>query len=141
MAIFNNTNPLKFQPTTPIKFYTKEITYVPGQGNTTVWQELNSDGYTVFYCEWRTIYGDRALTAETLGVKESATIRTFYNPNIYNKITRVQAIIVKNLDETAFINGVPDKNNPNLYELWGGVDNVLEENQFMEFRVRRYEGW
>ena len=140
MAIFNNTNPLKFNPNTPIQFYTKETTYIPGKGNTTTWQELDSDGYKVFYCEWRTMYGDRALTAESLGVKDSATIRTFYNPNIYNKITRVQTIIVKNLDNAAFVDGEPDKNNPNLYELWGGVDNVLEENQFMEFRVRRYEG-
>ena len=140
MATFNNTNHLKFNPSTPIKFYTKETTYVAGQGNTTTWQELNSDGYKVFYGEWRTTHGDRALTAETLGVKDSATIRTFYNPNIYNKITRVQTIVIKNLDKTAMVNGQPDKNNPNCYELWGGVDNVLEENKSMEFRVRRYEG-
>lgn len=140
MAVFNNTNPLKFNPSTPIQIFTKETSYVPGQGNTTTWQELDSDGYKVFYCEWRTMYGDRALTAETLGVKNSATIRTFYNPHIYNKINKEQAIIVKNLDDTAFINGEPNKNNPNLFEVWGGVDNVLEENKFMEFRVRRYEG-
>lgn len=140
MAIFNNTNPLKFNPSTPIKIYTRKTDYIPGKGNVTTWQELNSDGYKVFYCEWRTMYGDRALTAETMGIKESATIRTFYNPNIYNKITRVQTLIVKNLDETAFVEGQPDKDNPNLYELWGGVDNILEENRFMEFRVRRYEG-
>lgn len=140
MAVFNNTNPLKFNPSTPIQIFTKETSYVPGQGNTTTWQELNSDGYKVFYCEWRTMYGDRAMTAETLGVKNSATIRTFYNPNIYNKINKEQAIIVKNLDDTAFVEGKPDKDNPNLFELWGGVDNVLEENKFMEFRVRRYEG-
>ena len=95
----------------------------------------------MFYGEWKTTYGDRALVAEGLGVKESATFRTFYNPNIINKITREQTLIVKNLDDTVFIDGEPDKNNPNIYELWGGVDNVLEENQFMEFRVRRFEGW
>ena len=137
---FSNTNPLKFNPSTPVKFYIKVTEYIPGQGNTTTWQELDSDGYKVFYGEWRTTYGDRALTAESLGVKESATFRTFYNPNIINKITREHTLIVKNLDDKAFIDGDPDKNNPNLFELWGGVDNVLEENQYMEFRIRRYEG-
>ena len=140
MAIFNSKLPLKFNPTTPIKFYTKETTYIPGKGNVTEWKELVSDEYNTFYCEWRTMYGDTALTAETLGIKESATAKTFFNPNIYEKIRRVQTIVVKNADNTAFKNGEPDKKNPNVYELWGGVDNILEQNLHMEFRVRRYEG-
>lgn len=131
---------LKFNPNTPVKFYTKETVYVPGQGNTTTWQEIDSDGYKVFYCEWRGSFGDRAMSAEALGVKDSATVRTFYNPNVYAKLKTVQVIVVKNADTTAIVGGTPDKNNPNCYELWGGVDNIKEENQFMEFRVRRYEG-
>ena len=27
--------------------------------------------------------------------------------------------------------GEPDKLNPNCYEVWGGVDNVLEANQYL----------
>lgn len=140
MAIFNTRLPLKFNPTTPVKIYTKKVEYIQGQGNTTTWEELDSDGYNVFYCEWRMMYGDRALTAEGLGVKESATVKTFYNPNIYNAIRKSQTLIIKNIDETAFKDGKPVRDNPNLYELWGGVDNILEENRYMEFRVRRYEG-
>ena len=139
MRRINSKQPINFNPTTPIKLYTKETEYIPGQGNVTEWKELNSDGYTTFYCEWRTMYGDRAITAETLGIKESATIRTFYNPIIYNKLRTTQVIIAKN-GANILKDGVPDKNNPDCYELWGGVDNVLEENRFMEFRVRRYEG-
>jgi len=139
MRRISSKQPINFNPTTPIKFFTKETTYIPGQGNTTTWQELDSDGYTTFYCEWRTMYGDRAITAETLGIKESATIRTFYNPIIYNKLRTTQVIVAKN-GANILKDGVPDKNNPDCYELWGGVDNVLEENRFMEFRVRRYEG-
>lgn len=131
---------LKFIPNTPINFYTKETTYIPGQGNTSSWVQVTSDFYDTFYCEWRGSFGDRALSAAALGIKDSATIRTFYNPVIYEKIRREQTIVVKNADDTAFIEGEPDKNNPNLYELWGGVDNVKEENQYMEFRARRYEG-
>ena len=130
---------IKFNPTTPIKFYTKETIYVPGQGNTTTWQLLVSNGYSHFYCEWRGSFGDRALSAEALGIKDSATIRTFYNPSIYNKLRTTHVIIAKN-GADIMKDGVPDKNNSNCYELWGGVDNVLEENRYMEFRVRRYEG-
>lgn len=130
---------LKFNPNTPIKFYSKETVYVPGQGNTSTWQEIDSDGFTTFYCEWRGTFGDRVLSAEALGVKESATIRTFYNPTIYNKLKTVQVIIAKN-GANILVGGMPDKNNSDCYELWGGVDNVKEENQYLEFRVRRYEG-
>ena len=131
---------LRFNPNTPLKFYSKETTYVPGKGNTTTWEEINSDGYSVFYGEWKGSFGDRAFTAESLGVKDSATIRTFYNPNIYAKLKTIHVIVIKNADETAIVDGKLYKNNPNCYELWGGVDNVLEENKYMEFMVRRYEG-
>lgn len=131
---------IKFNPNTPIKYYSKETTYVTGKGNVTTWQEIVSDGYNTFYGEWRGTFGDRALSAEALGVKESATIRTFYNPNVYEKLRSVKVIVVKNGDTKALVSGAPNKANVNVYELWGGVDNVLEENKYMEFRVRRYEG-
>jgi len=131
---------LKFNPTTPIKFYTKESSYVPGQGTVNTWSLLASGGFNTFYGEWRGSFGDRAMSAEALGVKDSATIRTFYNPITCAKLKTVKVIVVKNADSTAIVNGEPNLNNPNVYELWGGVDNVLEQNQFMEFRVRRYEG-
>lgn len=131
---------LKFNPNTPLKFYAKESgPYVPGQGAVTAWVEVTSNEFNTFYCEWRGSFGDRALSAQALGVKDSANIRTFFNPIIYDKLRTVQVIIAKN-GANILVDGVPDKNNPNCYELWGGVDNVLEENQFMEFRVRRYEG-
>lgn len=141
---------LQFNPTTPVKFYAKSSAYVQGQGDTTTWSLIESitkpagetpaEKASVFYCEWKGTFGDRALSAESLGVKDSATLRTFYNPDIYAKLKTVQVVVVKNADITAIVGGVPNKNNPNVFELWGGVDNVLEENRFMEFRVRRYEG-
>jgi len=131
---------LKFNPNTPVQFYAKESVYVPGQGQTAQWTPIVTDGNGVFYCEWKGSYGDRAMTAQAMGVNDSATVRTFYNPVIYEKLRTVQVVIIKNADNTAIVNGVPNKNNPNCYELWGGVDNVAEENQFMEFKTRRYEG-
>lgn len=131
---------MKFNPNTPMEFWAKESTYIPGQGQTTVWQKIETDGYSVFYGEWRGGFGDRALTAQSLGVNDMATVRTFYNPVLYQKLRTVQVVVIKNADFAAIVNGEPSKNNPNCYELWGGVDNIKEENQYMEFRVRRYEG-
>jgi len=130
---------MKFNPTTPIQFYAKESEYVSGQGMIESWKLVKSGAYDTFYCDWQGTYGDRAISAEALGVKDSATIRTFYNPTVYEKLRRVQVVVVKNADSEAIIDGEPDENNPNVYALWGGVDNVREENQFLEFRVRRYE--
>lgn len=142
---------MKFNPTTPIKLYAVTSSYVKGQGPSETWSLVESIvtpavGQTpavkasVFYCEWTGAYGDRAMSAEALGVNDSATIRTFYNPAVYAQLKASQVVILKNADSTGIIGGVPDKNNANVYELWGGVDNVKEENQFMEFKVRRYEG-
>ena len=131
---------MKFNPTTPVKFYAKSTNYVAGQGQTASWELIESGDYSTFYAEWIGAYGERATAAEALGVKDSATIRTFYVPALYAKLRSVQVLAVKNADATAVANGIPDHNNPNLYEVWGGVDNVREENQYMEFRVRRYEG-
>lgn len=140
---------MKFNPTTPVKFYAKSSEYVSGQGMTDTWNLVKSGDYDTFYCEWLGTYGDRAISAEALGVKDSATVRTFYNPTIYEKLRSVVVVVIKNADSTAIVctdpkEGdpvcTPNKSNPNVYEVWGGVDNVREENQYMEFRVRRYEG-
>lgn len=131
----------KFNPTTPIQFYyAKDGEYTPGQGATKTWEIIQSGEYNVFYCEWTGTFGDRAMTASAIGVNDSATVRTFFNPVIYEKLRTEKVIIAKNIDPYALKDGVPDKNNPNVYELWGGPDNVREENRFLEFRVRRYEG-
>ena len=131
---------MRFNPNTPIKFYAQATAYVPGQGNTTSWQAIASGSINTYWCEWTGSFGDRAMSAQALGVKDSATIRMTFNPTIYDKLRTEKVLIIKHADASAIVGGVPNKNNPNVYELWGGVDNVKEERQFMEFRVRRYEG-
>jgi head-tail adaptor len=126
---------LKFNPTTPIVFYVSVSEYVPGVGQTETWQEIGT-----LYGEWRGSFGDRRLNAQALGVSDSATVRTFYHPDIYSKMKTNRTVVIKNADATAIKDGEPDKLNPNCYEVWGGVDNVLEANQYLEFSVRRYEG-
>lgn len=131
---------MRFNANTPLKFYGQTVTYVPGQGNTTVWAVIKSGNFETFWAEWTGSFGDRAMSAQALGVKDSATIRMTFNPTIYDKLRTEKVVIIKNADASAIVGGVPNKNNPNVYELWGGVDNVKEERQFMEFKVRRYEG-
>ena len=120
---------LKFNPTTPVRFYALVSEYVPGTGQTETLREIG-----MLYSEWKGSFGDRKLNAQALGISDPATVRTFYHPEIYQNLKTRKVIAVKNGD------GEPDKLNPNCYEAWGGVDNVLETNQFMEFSVRRYEG-
>lgn len=127
---------MKLNPTTPLLFYAKKGAYVPGDGSTVAWEKIVPDA---LYAEWKGGFGDRALTAQSLGVSDMATVRTFFHPAIYNALKTKQVVVIKNADSTAIKSGVPDKDNPNCYELWGGVDNVEESNRFMEFRVRRYE--
>ncbi len=127
---------MMFNPTVPLLYYAKTASYVSGQGTASTWTKVIDDA---FYCEWRGGYGDRALAAEAVGVSDMATIRTFYHPTVYEKLRGAEVVVIKNADATAIVSGAPDKNNPNVYELWGGVDNVEEADQFMEFRVRRYE--
>lgn len=136
---------IKINPTTPVNFYAKNSVYVNGQGHTSAWEKIEieiseTQAISTFYGEWRGSYGDRVTSAQALGVNDSATFRMFYNPEIYNKLRTTQVLIVKNADQTAFENNEIDSNNPNVYELWSGVDNIQEENKYMEFRIKRYEG-
>lgn len=135
---------LKLNPTTPIAIYAENETYTPGIGATKTWEQVKSTiGETetgIYYCEWRGSYGDRLLTAQSLGVRDLVTIRMTYNPDVYNALLQKECLIVKNADSSAMQDGQPDKTNVNTYELYSGVDNVAQENQFMEFQARRYQG-
>lgn len=120
---------------TRIKCYIKKSTYVSGEGQTTTWEPSE-----IFMCKWTGSFGARAMEAQALGVNDSATVFMRYTPDLYTKLRTEQVIVIKDADNTAISGGVPDKNNANVYELWGGVDNVDEKNHFIEFKVRRYEG-
>lgn len=126
---------IKFNPTTPIRFYVAETDYTAGAGQTTTWRDIG-----LLYGKWQGSFGDRKLQAQALGISDSASVMTFYHPEIYEKLRTCRVLAIKNNDSSAIVDGEPDVLNTNCYEVWGGVDNVLEANQFMEFSVRRYEG-
>jgi hypothetical protein len=131
---------LKFTPSIPYSVYAKTVLYTPGTGHESTWSIVESDGKTVFYCEWQGSHGDRAIAAQAAGVTTSARVRAFYNPHVFEALSSRAAVIVKNAGADALKDGAPDKDNPNVYELWGGVDDVLCERLYIEFQVRRYTG-
>lgn len=135
---------MRYIANTPIKFFKEANEYVPGVGSESGWKEVTSKAaggnVSVYFCEWIGTFGDQALSAQAMGVSESARIRMPYNPDVYSALQSSRVIVVKNADPNVIKNGAPDKSNPNAYELWGGVDNVKNQNLEMEFRVRRYEG-
>lgn len=135
---------IRFNPTTRIQLYRRTNDYIPGKGSNAEWELLGSSisdamETNTFFCEWRGTYGDRLLSAQAQGVRESATIRMVFNPKLLDAMQRAPVVIVKHADGTAIKNGQPDSANPNVYEVWSGADNVAQENLFMEFMVRRYE--
>lgn len=123
--------------TVPLLYYSADSSYVAGEGQSTVWTQVIPDA---LYAEWRGGFGDRALAAQAVGVSDMATVRTFYHPILCDRLRCIRVLVVKNGDQTAVQDGKADRFNPNLYELWGGVDDIEEAHQFLEFRVRRYEG-
>ena len=130
--------------TTAISFYSLETTYVVGQGVTSAWTLIESslsdtERVSVFFCEWVGSYGEMKLAAQAQGVSESARVRMPFVPAVYEKLRSVKVVIAKNADSSIIVDNVPDAANINAYRVWGGVDNLREENQYMEFNVSRYE--
>ncbi len=125
--------------TTAISFYEKVNAYTSGQGTSVTWTLYTEDTMSVFSCEWRGTHGNAQMSAQAVGVLDSARIRMPYVPDLYEKLRTAEIVIVKGADASAIVNGEPNEQNPNTYTVWGGVDNMQQENRFMEFNVRRYE--
>lgn len=127
---------MRFNPTTPLLYFAQEAEYIPGEGQNVTWKKVLPKS---LYAEWRGGFGDRALSAHAMGVSDMATVKTFYHPTLYKALAGSRVLVIKNGDVSAVTNDGPKADNQNLYEIWGGVDNVGEADQFMEFRARRYE--
>lgn len=130
--------------TTAVSFWEKVTTYVPGQGNTTTWQLYTEGTMSVFPCEWRGKFGygrrgNETYEADAEGVIDRAVIRMPFIPGLYDKLRTGAVIVIKGADDSALIDGEPNPGSPNVYETYGGIDNIYEENQYIEFLVHRYE--
>lgn len=131
--------------TTAVSFWEKVSTYEAGKGNTTTWTLYTEGAMSVFPCEWRGRLisgrrGNSTFDVDAEGVIDLATIRMPFIPGLYDKLRTGAMIVIKggNL-ETALVNGEPNPQCPDVYEAIGGIDNIYEENQYMEIHVRRYE--
>lgn len=127
---------------TPISFWEKATSYVAGQGNTTTWTLYSEGEMTVFPCEWRgkILAGknqNEVFDGDAEGALERAVIRMPFIPALYDKLRSGAMIAVRGFlpeGETE-----PNLTSQNVYEVFGTVDNILEENQYMEFQLARYE--
>lgn len=130
--------------TTAASFWEKVTTYVPGQGNTTTWRLYTEGTMSVFPCEWRGRFGygrrgNETYEADAEGVIDRAVIRMPFIPGLYDKLRTGAVIVIKGADDSALIDGEPNPGSPNVYETYGGIDNIYEENRYIEFLVHRYE--
>ncbi len=133
---------MRMSYTTPIKFaYSEESNERDGLSRTIieVTSQFGENEINVFWCEWRGEHGTQVYMSQSASVNDTATVRMPFNPSIYKALKEKTVYIGKNavpIDISE--DGLPDEENPNIYILWGGVDNVLENNQILEFKVRRY---
>ncbi|MHC1772950.1 MAG: hypothetical protein AB9907_14715 [Flexilinea sp.] len=135
---------LRAKFTTAVSFYEQTTTYTSGQGVEKAWtryeSELSDDSKIfVFFCEWIGTYGEMKIAAQAQGVSDSARVKMPYIPELYNKLRTQKIVIAKHADDDVLSDGEIDASNVNAYRVWGGVDNIREENQHMEFNVMRYE--
>lgn len=135
---------IKARFTTAISFWEKVTTYAPGEGNTTQWKLYTEGIMSVFPCEWRNkwIAGrnrNETYLADAEGVSERITVRMPYIPRLYDLLRSKSVVVVKGADGKAIVDGEPNPGSLNVYEVFSGVDNIYEENQYMEFHLTRYE--
>ena len=130
--------------TTAVSFWIKESTYEAGKGNTTSWSLYTEGAMSVFPCEWRGKFGygkrgNETYDADAEGVIDRAVIRMPFIPGLYDKLRTVSVVIVKGGVRGGLCYGEPNPGDPDTYEAYGGIDNIYEENQYMEFHAHRYE--
>ena len=135
---------IKARFTTAVSFWEKVSTYTQGQGPTTEWKLYTEGAMCVFPCEWRGKFGygkmgNATYEADAEGVLDRATIRMPYVPDLYNKLRTSAVVVGKGADGHAIKDGEPNPEDPNTYEVYGGIDDIYEEHQYMEFHVHRYE--
>lgn len=127
---------MDIRPTIPLWFYKPVIAYSAGAGKSATWEIILS---SPLYCEWTGGYGDRAIMAASIGVSDFATVRMYYHPDIYKAMSADRIFLARDTTIGAIIDGIPQLDCINLYEVWGQPDNYKNENRYMEFRVKRIE--
>jgi len=130
--------------TTAVQFYFRQRVYTAGQvGTTDSWIRFRSligeNVIETFWTDWQGSYGSQQIQAMSMGVYDLCTLRMDYHPDLYALLRTREALIIKNASPTAVIGGVPVRSHPDVYTLWGAVDDVRSMRKVMEFKVRRFE--
>lgn len=131
-------------PNTAVQFYSQESTYQPGQvGASKSWVKFTSaigeSSLDVFWADWRGSFGSQQIQALSMGVYDMCTLRMDYHPTLYQLLRTKEVLVVKDAAANAVISGVPVRNHPDVYVVWGGIDDIHSLHRIMEFKVRRFE--
>lgn len=133
------------RPTTAACFYYQVSSYQPGQvGSSKSWIKFTSavgeNTLDVFWTDWQGSFGTQQLQAMSMGVYDSGTVRMDYHPELYQLLRTKEMLIIKDAAMDAVADGVPVRNHPDVYIVWGAVNDIRSMHRIMEFKVRRWEG-
>lgn len=136
---------VKMYCNTAVQFYTQEKAYTPGQvGPTKKWSkfisQIGDDSIDVFWADWRGSFGQQQIQAMSMGVYDLCTVRMNYHPELYKLLRTKEVLLIKDAASDAVdTDGQPVRNHPDVYKLWGAVDDIRSMRRIMEFKVRRWE--
>ena len=136
---------IEISTNTAVKIFYKTKQYAAGSvGTKESWEIFRSslDSFTleVFWVDLRGSYGSQQVKAMSLGVYDLCTVRMDYHPTLYRLLQTREVILIKNASAAAIdAAGHPILSNPDVYTLWGAVDDIRNRQKIMEFQVRRYE--
>ena len=149
MKMFDNsgntgTGKIKMNCTTAVQFYFRQRVYTAGQvGTADTWIKFRSliseTVIDVFWADWQGSYGSQQIQAMSMGVYDLCTLKMDFHPDLYALLRTKEALIIKDASPTAVIGGIPVRSHPDVYTLWGAVDDIRSAHKIMEFRVRRWE--
>ncbi len=103
---------------TPVQIEKKQQSRPKGQIEPTIQWVSVRDGVTEFYCQWITVHGREVWQSEQLMLREPATVRLRYLPEVTSACRLVR-------------NGI-------VYEIIS-VDHVRDRKQWTELKVQRME--
>ena len=86
----------------------------------------NNDVPIVFMVEWKGVYGNEVFSAYAENSAEIATITMRYHPDIKADCLVVDPVAV-------------DPAESKTYEIIGTPDNIGKRNQWLQFKIRRFE--
>ncbi len=141
----NESGTIKMSANTAVKFYYKTKQYqtgIVGTKNkwTKFWSSIDDTDLDVFWVDWQGSYGSQQLKAMSMGVYDLCRLRMDFHPEIYRMLQTREVIIIKNASRTAINEaGEPILSDPDVYTLWGAVDDIGNRRRIMEFKVRRFE--